>query len=165
MILYKDRVHLAEQFKKWARKHNAAPYPESVIAWLQLHDLLDEEKVHLFLRGCEQPGPSVTYVRKVRGSSKCVTASELVQIHRELLETNPFQVTPLMEWQNEMMEHIKQIHEPKLEFHTADPHRDNMDHWVNRLYAASTYCNLHVLEKDAGSESEANDIHKEEISK
>lgn len=164
MISFKNRMCMAKLFMEWAREYNAVPYPESVIAWLQMHGLLDEEKVYVFLNSRKEI-PKITFVDARYGPPRSVTATELVQIHRQLLETNLFQVTQHMEWQNDMMKHFKQIHEPKLEFHTADPHRDNMDHWVFGLYAAGTLRNLHDSEKDAGSEYESNDIHKEETSK
>lgn len=165
MITFKEGIHLAEQFKLWARKYNAAPYPESVIAWLQMRDMLDEEKVHQFLRGCERPGPCLTYMHKGRGSSKSVTATELVELHRRLLDSDGFCTALDSAWQRNFMGIFEIKESKKLEYHAVDPHRDAADHWVYVLRNGFCVGNPHDSEKDAGKESASNDIHKEETIK
>lgn len=165
MITFKERIHLAEQFKLWARERNAAPYPESVIAWLQLHDMLDEEKIRQFLRGSERLGPNLTYVCKGRGSSKSVTATELVELHRKLFDSDGFSPVLDSAWQRNLMGIFEIKESEKPEFHMVDPHRDAMDHFVYVLRNGFCVGNSHDSEKDAGKESASNDIHKEEAIK
>lgn len=165
MITFKERIHLAEQFKLWAREYNAAPYPESVLAWLQIHDMLDEDKVHQFLRGCERPSPYLTYVDERHGSPRSVTATELVELHRRLFDSDGFSPVLDSAWQRELMGifHIEEM--KRTEIHTVNPYRDAMDHFAYVLKNGFCVGNPHDSEKDAGKEPAPNDIHKEDTTK
>lgn len=50
MIFFSDRKRLEKKYKEWCEKNYATNCVYNVITFLQIKNLLDEEKVKLFLK-------------------------------------------------------------------------------------------------------------------
>lgn len=60
MIFFSQRKKLEELFLKWAKENGAATSPMNVVAFLQINNLLNEEKIREFLAEHETVVKSVT---------------------------------------------------------------------------------------------------------
>lgn len=60
MLLFSQRKKLEELFIKWAKENGAATSPMNVVAFLQINNLLNEDRVFEFLSEYETVVKSVT---------------------------------------------------------------------------------------------------------
>lgn len=61
MMRFYERFELAELFMAWAKKHNAPYTPINVITWLNIHNLIDEDRFEEFSKECASNGEQKTF--------------------------------------------------------------------------------------------------------
>ena len=50
MMYFHERFELAELFATWATENNAASVPMNMVVWLEINNLIDEDKMKEFLK-------------------------------------------------------------------------------------------------------------------
>jgi len=137
MLFYKQRKQLAALFMEWAKERNAAPYPETVIAWLHCKGLIYEERVmNLLQQQAEKErirfeDARRTYTQKKADSSEI--AQEIIRFDAKPVTLNTSSSLLQDDFHKRYMEWVsRQVTVPKMEARIVDPFRDKHGHWIYR---------------------------------
>lgn len=88
MIWFSHRLRLEKLFEKWCLENNAKNCPQNVVAFLQIHHLIDEEKCLKFLKS----DPVDLNDENVKKSSDILLALELAELNVSAIRTGEIHV-------------------------------------------------------------------------